>query len=231
VIDSPPLPELDPESYHHNVVRLELPHGTVDLEPADGRSCAVPFAHPLYVFSVWNPYGRPSTLHENLRWAGTEAGEHAQEPRIPAAIYPSDLRFAEQAVAVTDLDEDVVQTYTERFGQPALFRWDAEGLHVLRTADMEVVDSWAVRSTPMDTRTCLMEPGRVEGTCTRRGGPWVSASIEAAFLWHHEFTCKFAALLGCQLCDGRPLGVGDPIGLVELSVPSRFSTCHVVGPA
>jgi hypothetical protein len=164
-------------------------------------------------------------LHENLRWADLE------ERHTPAAIYPRDLRFAEQAVAVTDVDVESVQSWTSRFGQPALFRWDGEGLHVVRTTDLVTVDSWAVRSTPVQRRTCVMEPDRVAGTCTRAGGPWISASIQAAFHWQHEFTCKLAALRGCDLCDGRPTGAGQPIGLVELSVPSRFAPVQVVGPA
>ena len=218
------VPELDPASYHHNLLRLELPDGPIDLLPSDDGAHAVPVDGPLYAFSVWNPFGRPSTFDENRKWAATEAGDL----RIPGAIYSADLTFAEQAVALTAAPE-YAQSYTMRFGQPALLRWDAEALHVLRASDLEVIDTWPVRRAPVTTRTCVMDPGRVEGRCSPRGGPWVRASIEAGLLWKHEFTCKVAALRGCDLCHSQPRGAGA-IGLVELSVPSRFSDPLVVGP-
>jgi hypothetical protein len=225
-VTTPPLPELDVASYRHNVLRLELPQGAIDLEQTEGPSCALLPGGPMHVLSVWNPYGRPSTLRENLAWDATEL----HEPYVPAAIYAPDLRFAEQAVAVQELQEAEAQPRARRFGQPAFLRWDAEGVHVIRTADLAVVDSWAVRSR-VGARSCVMEPDRVDGRCARRGGPWTGGSIRAAFRWQHERDCMLTALRGCDLCGGRAPGPGEAIGLVELSVPSRFAAIQVLGPA
>jgi hypothetical protein len=215
-----PIPGGLAASYRHNLVRLQYRRRLVELRPTDGPSAAVD--EVLYIHSVWNPYGRPSSLAENRGWAASEDLALEGEA-LDAAILLPDRRIVERAVALRQTNRQFAGIGAARFGQPALFRWDSSGLAVLRSDTYERVDGWAVEVVPVDQRPCVMEPERAEGRCRQGGGPWTSGSIRAALNWRHDFETRMAALGGCDACGGQPDAEGGPIGLVVLSVRSRWT--------
>jgi hypothetical protein len=55
--------------------------------------------------------------------------------------------------------------------------------------------------------------------------------MAAALEWEVSYRARLEAFGGCDVCGGEPRGPGGPIGLVEQSVPSRWTTEPIVlGP-
>lgn len=231
-----PVPPLTPEllaTYERNIIRIDLPAGPVRLVPSDADSTdAPPHPEPVYLVAVWNPFGRPSSAAENQRWAeAIEEFDGTIDGYLPAVVHDAELRWVEGAVAVQGDEPSGPQVVAEQYGQPALFRWDSEGVTVLRTEDMAVVHRWHVLSEELAMRPCVMEPGPHEEPCKRRGGPWTGRSISASHEWELDYAARLAAFGGCDICHGDARGPGGPIGLVELSLPSRWTSERIVlGP-
>ena len=217
------------QSYLTQCLQVQGGDGAVEVVAADSRwSRRLPFRLPAHVLSAWSPSGRLDTARGNLA-ASARLREYLDTMQVehrPAASYAPDRSWVEGCVVLEGVVDDIAASLGRLWGQAAVVRFDANGVHVVPTGlvDLEPVSlpGWVVRPA---RETCPMrrdgEPGQ---RCRNPGGPWVSRSMEVGLVWE-EHRQLLSGLLGCGVCrDGAEpsLGVGRAIGLSDLYVPNRW---------
>jgi len=180
------------------------------------------------VLTAWNPGGRPSSLKANLaaqrrlvrrlRWSRAVV-------RVGATC-DGDLRWAEQAVVLTDVDPATVTDLARRFDQPAYLRV-INGLMapVDRVRGEPVCPPVPVVAVP-EVAGCPVSSDDIVpgGVCRDPGGPWVSASMHESLRWTLRRDLLLATL-GCGICHGRPPARatrGGPVAVSEQVIASRY---------
>jgi hypothetical protein len=217
------------QSYLTQCLQVQGSDGAVEVVPVGSRcSGRLPFRLPAHVLSAWSTAGRLDTAGGNIA-AGARLREHLDTIRVahhPAASYAPDRSWAEGSVVTEGIVDDMAATLGRLWGQAAVVRFDANGVHVVPTGlvDFEAVSlpGWVVRPA---RETCPMrregEPGQ---RCRNPGGPWVSRSMEVSLVWE-EHRQLLTGLLGCGVCRNGTepsLGVGRAIGLTDLYVANRW---------
>jgi hypothetical protein len=177
---------------------------------------------PAYFVSAWNPRGEPSTFEENdqahrlLQW-------QLEEVALPAVGVAVDRTWFESEVLVQGWAEDDVRVLAAELGQPAFVRWQRDELAVLATGRGPIIREAVVPAfvrewpgvCPLRLDDAPTQP------CVRRGGPYGSRAIHAGALSDHHRAVG-VTLLGCGVCQGRPLSPGGAISLAPLIVSSRY---------
>lgn len=235
--NSPPEPprpaptEPVADSYRHNIIRIHLPGNAIELIPGDvhlvGETGTAPTdAVPVHVVSGCNAFGDLAGQHDNA--ATTAALYEDLEQRgweyHRAAVFPPGRGWVETAAAIHGVDLQPVLDLARHHGQEAVQTWDQDGLRATPTgagpADVAELGPAPVSARPADLG-CPMRLQDRATACVREGGPWVSASMEAALVWEHHRQMLVAAL-GCAVCAGGDVTTnGRPLGLTGLYTPSR----------
>lgn len=172
----------------------------------DASHMVAPLAGPMYVVTAWNPGGRPATLAQNealQRRMDVDARHRGWHVR-QAAVFDTELRWAERSTALLGLSERDAVTLAREYAQPALLKWSEAGVTVL-TSDTGTALGAAVpvtirrRSGPTcPMRTIARDPQ--EGVvCRNPGGPWVSASIHESARWRLQ-RAMLLSTIGCNVC-------------------------------
>lgn len=219
-----------PSAWRNNRVRVLTDAGAVHLVPATSRPSGGRkwSGGAVHVLTAWNPGGRPSSLKANLaaqrrlvrrlRWSRAVVKT--------GATFDDDLRWAEQAVVLTDVDPATVTDLARRFDQPAYLQV-SDGL--MAPVDrvrgepvcppVPVVAVPAVAGCPASSDD--IAPG---GVCRDPGGPWGSASMHESLRWTLRRDLLLATL-GCGICHGRPPARatrGGPVAVSGQVVASRY---------
>lgn len=217
------------DSYLTQQLRLSVDSAGLDVIPTASQGTGdLPVPGPVHVVSAWSPGGRPETLARNVA-AGERLRHHLAAMAVdhrPVVAFAPDRSWAEVCVLLEGMSDEGATGLGRLLGQAAVVRLDASGVHVLPTGlvDLTPVSSpgWVVR--PARTTCPMRRDGAAGERCRRQGGPYVSRSMEVALVWerHREL---LTGMLGCGVCgDGAQpaLGVGSPIGLVDLYVTNRY---------
>ena len=224
----PPKMPID-QSYVTQRLQVQGSDGAVEVVPSDSRVPGrLPFPLPAHVLSAWSPAGRLDTAGGNLA-AGNDLRERLDAELVqhrPAASYAPDRSWVEGCVVIEGMVDDGAASLGRAWGQAAVVRFDADGVHVIPTGlvDLEAVSlpGWVVR--PARTTCPMRRDGESGQRCRNPGGPWVSRSMEVSLVWE-EHRKLLTGFLGCGVCrDGvQPsLGVGRAIGLGDLYVANRW---------
>ena len=186
----------------------------------------------LWLVTAWNAHGRLSDYEANVR-ASTRLrgrveslGGHVLDTMTTT---PATRAWVEDTLLIAGIEEAVAVALAVEFGQPALTRWTKDALTTVPTASSPALrghsQPWALARVPLAC-PMLLDDAQV-ARCAVRGGPWVSAAINASMIWYTHRRLLLPRL-GCALCeDGTvaPLGSGgSPIstGLSVLALGSRY---------
>lgn len=205
---------------------LDWEQPAFEIRPAETANGGPP-RQAVHVLGAWNPGGRPTGFGENIarheELLESEALGLAGGFAL-ATVFAADLSWAEQALGIEGHTDQAVAELARECGQPAFYRWDTAGIHVIETATLRVRASTPVVVTPLTFRPCPMQP-LSSGTevCVRPGGPYGGAAMAAAFHFERDREVKVSTL-GCDVCHGGPVrgAAGSPIGLQQWSVASRY---------
>lgn len=220
------------DTYREQQITFELDSGLWRLEPAEQVGGEFPFEDTVYILSAWHPNGFPASWVQNARYTAALASRAADAGGsvIDAVGHaPNHTRF-EGPLLISELSRRKVLDLAGEFGALAYVEWTPAEIRVIPISPKIESSSspWSLTSV---RRLCALNPeAEVGERCARKGGPWVGASIEAAFASTLEHAFAYA-LLGCDTCQGeQQLTVaGGPIGLTGISPASRWCGLTCLG--
>lgn len=236
------------ESYRTNWIRFEfegadyalIPEsdnvdldGQIELNPEDDSAEAIWNAISGIVITNSHPDGAAQfpEEEEGLRTAlAKDLAVAGSADTIEVFAVHRRNRWVEFA-QLAKIDLDLAAELAAKWRQAA-FLQVLKGSVRIHPITSEVEDGvYPVRLVRLAARPCPMREGlEQQYVCKLWGGPWVSKSMTAAYNWQ-AFQQRGVALLGCGPCgDGaKPIADyrgqawtrGGPIGLRQISVPSR----------
>lgn len=189
------------DTYATNVVLFRLRDELLQLEPGSwDDALPYPFDGPAYVVSAFNPGCVPQRVaanqdaHGRLRRAFVTAGARVHR----AAFEAADGAWAESALIVRDVAEEIVLDVARAFAVPAIVQWDSEFYRILPLVDAPTPGPTRWRLRPqVPGCPMLLTPGPGE-ECRNPGGGWTGASIRAAAVWQTHQTL-LRGVRGCPV--------------------------------
>lgn len=213
-------------SYLTNRVCVDTEDGRFWLEPCDviPAGSALPKAIadllPFTITSAWNPAGRPTTLEENrgLDRRFQQSFDRDVAP-VPAVAVARDGTWFESSWLVAGGSISEAQDLLQRTQQAAAIHLTASEWIVVE-ADRDDGVPWRHTTWRVvaDLGACPVRRfGARAGLCKMHGGPWVSASIEAAGVWtvHRQVAIE---LLSCPVCQNGAEPVLGPTANSRVSL-------------
>lgn len=220
------------DSYAHTQITFDHNSTRWRLAPSQTTEGTFPFEDVAYILSAWHPNGFPASASQNDRYTRSLADRVADVGGevVSAVSHDSGRTWFERSLLVTGLTSRIALDLACEFGAPAYLAWTPEQLTVVPISQT-IGETSARWSLTRANRYCPTIPDALPGeACRRKGGGWVGASIEAALL--STLTHWFAVdSFGCDTCHGVQAteAPGRPIGLVEVSCPSRWCKPTVLG--
>ena len=150
---------MDPEpdemwaGFARAIVRLDLPEGSVVLQPTNnGVSGTFPFNGAVHIVTASNPDGVEVSGPANL--AADEALDEALNDYETFRTVGSapDGSFAEPGFGILGIEPHDALAFGARFGQVAIYRWSADDLVICAVgSDDELRLGWRLDGSPTPT--------------------------------------------------------------------------------
>lgn len=163
------------DHYSAAVVRIGLPTGWVQIEPAPPGSTTGPFPDPagrtIHVLTAHNPRGQHADARTNDH-AHHQLLHHVQaaghQPLAAAGADPT-WTHVEESIAILGMTDADARALGHRFGQDAIFAWTPTHWTVTScTDDRRSIHGWAARAAQGPTPTTRPASRRAESEPTPR---------------------------------------------------------------